>query len=132
MGIPFKTWELWTWVELPSPWPPPWNAEAWGEYRPSRNVQGFFRQDQSKETIIAAAQGTRTIGRFCVMIAENIPFGALLFDSEEGKYIRLEGDPLKAPPGATTQIKTYLASVTSRTQEELTEQRLRGSTYGAS
>ena len=121
----YKTWYLQELREVPSPFPPTWNTPTW-EYGDSREVKGFFRQDQSKETLIAAAQDVRTLGRFACHSSENLLPGDVLRSVELGVFIRLEGDALETPKQATVQVKTFAAYVTSRTTEEQAARRFAG------
>jgi len=113
----YKKWHLQELVEVPSIFPPPWDTPTW-EFGDGREVQGFFRQDQSTETLIAASSGVQTMGRFATSPNENLYHGAVLRSEELGVFLRLEGDKISSPEFATTQISTWMATVTSRTIEE--------------
>ena len=113
----YKTWFLQGLVETPSIFPPPWNQSTW-EMADLRPVQGMFRQDQSTETLIAAASGIDTRGRFAVSPQANLKHGDVLRSEELGVFMRLEGDPLTAPSFASTQVQTWATVVTSRSVEE--------------
>ena len=113
----YKKWYLQGLVEVPSQFPPPWDAPTW-EFGDGREVQGMFRQDQSTETLIAASQGIQTMGRFACHPSENLKHGDVLRSEELGVFIRLEGDALQAPEFATTQVKTFAAVIVSREIEQ--------------
>jgi len=113
----YKKWYLQEFVEIPSVFPPPWDAPSW-ELGDGRAVMGLFRQDQSAEVLIAAAQGIETRGRFMCSPSENLKHGNVLRSGEMGVFIKLEGDPLQAPAQAMVQVKSFVATVTSRASEE--------------
>ena len=121
----YKTWHLQGFKEVPSSFPPPFNQPT-REYGDMRDVQGMFNQDQSTEARIASAQGINTRGRFACLPSANLLPGDVLRSEELGIFIRLEGDPLVAPEFALTQVKTYAAYATSRSDEELAARRLAG------
>jgi len=114
----YKTWQLQGLAFVPSPYPPPWD-EPTPVYGDIGEVQGFFRQDQSKEALIAATKGIATWGRFACDPLANLQPGDVL-RSEEDVFIRLVGDPLVSPPFAAVQVKTYAAYITSRPTAEST------------
>ena len=120
----FVPWYLQAIIYVPSPWPPPWNQSI-PEFGDSRIVKGMFRQDQSKETLIAAAQGTVTRGRFATAINENLKPGDVLRD-ENRVFIRLASESLDASVNAAVQIKTYQAYETERGKEEHEARQLAG------
>jgi hypothetical protein len=121
----YKPWEMWELAEVPSEFPPPWDNPTF-ELQATRKLQGLFKQDQSAETMIAAAQGIDTRGRFACKPSENLKHGDVLRSEELGVFIRLEGDPLTAPSFASTQVQTWAAVVTSRTVEEQTALKFAG------
>jgi len=112
----YKKWHLQELVEVPSTFPPPWDAPSW-KFCDGREVMGLFRQDQSKETLIAAAQEVNTRGRFACSLYENedLRHGVVLRCDDV--FIRLEGDAMTAPASANVQFKTFVAVVTSRVKD---------------
>ena len=113
----YKTWFLQDFTEAPSIAPPPWDTPLW-ESADSREVKGFFRQDQSEESLVAATQGINTRGRFACHPSENIKHGDVLRSAEMNIFIRLEGDSLITSEFAGAQVKIFAARVTSRVTEE--------------
>ena len=84
--------------EQPSPYPTPWTPPQ--VYVDDREIQGMFKQQQSSEVNVAAAQGISSVGRFACSSSELFPSGTVLRRVRDGQYIRLIGTPMTAPPQA--------------------------------
>ena len=99
-------------IREPSGFPPP--NEWIFTFGDGMVVDGVFLQSQSDEMMIASAQGIRTRGRF--VLPPNVPLhdGDVIRREKDGLYIRIIGDPLESPEQAVSQIKSFVAEVSDR------------------
>ena len=109
----YKTWYLQALIEIPSPFPPPWDFPSFemGNYRA---VQGRFVQTRSQLETVAAGIQPVTIGDFRCHPSEKLQDGDTLLSEENRVFIVLEGEPFIADKNATSQFKYFAARVTSR------------------
>jgi len=102
-------------VELPGV-PPPWNiVDDFGDVR---EVMGLFILKQSEERFATGTLDVFTRGQFITHPVSNLHHGNTLRRDSDSTYIRLEGEPTVAPTQAISQVKSFVATVTSRGDEE--------------
>jgi hypothetical protein len=77
-------------------------------------VEGRFVQSQSDEMMIASAQGIKTRGKFVVSPAMPIHDGDVVRRERDGVFLRIIGDAVQSPEQAESQIKSFTAEITDR------------------
>jgi len=103
-------------VEVPSPFPPPWDIPSW-EDGDGTEIDGVYLIEDSTEVRIAAAQGVRTRGRFCCHPGVSLQNGDTVRRVSDNVFIRLTGDPKRSPAKAKAQIQTFEAEIISRGEQ---------------
>jgi len=110
-------------VEMPSPFPPPWDAPIW-QYADGEGIIGALKQDKTTEARIADAQGIVVGGLF--VTGSKIDHGAILRRVEDNAYFKATGEPQEGKPITLSDMNVYSIRLTSRSDEESAEKAVRG------
>ena len=108
-----KIWHLQglTTTQIPNPFPPflpPYFEETtWGDVR---EIQGF---DVSAQQDVSNQQFQAGRGTFVARSGQDLKLNDT-FRSEDGIYIKLIADPIKAPAHSPTQIERWVYEITNR------------------